>query len=238
MTVLLGVATRMRLARLLLITDLRPDARDLPDFVAAVLGGGVDVVQLRDPRAEAAALAAGFAAVRGRVAERKALLGLYDSLDLAREVQADLLQLSERGPSAVQARGSVHQWAQIGRSCHSRRQLDAALADPDIDYLTVGPVVGGLFGTGGLDLVEYAATRAPARDRAAKPWFAVGGITLDNLDEVLAAGARRVAVSRAIADADQPAAAAASFAARLAQSWKDDPGMDQVVLGSLGPSGG
>lgn len=237
MTALLGVATRMRLARLLFITDLRTDARDLPDLVAAALAGGVDIVQLRDPRADTEALAAGFEAVHGLVAQRKALLGLYDNPELAQQVQADLLQLSERGTSAGQARGSVHQWAQVGRSCHSRRTVDASLADPDINYLTVGPVVGGLFGSGGLDLVSYAAAQAPAGDPASKPWFAVGGITLDNLDAVLAAGARRVAVSRAVADAEQPVARAAAFASRLAGAWKDDPGMNQIVLGSMGPSG-
>ena len=236
-TALLGVATRMRLARLLLITDLRAGIGDLPDFVAAALAGGVDIVQLRDPRADAKELADGFVAVRTVVLNRKALLGLFDAVEVAHEVQADVLQLSERGPSAALARASVHQWAQVGRSAHSRRQVDAALADADVDYLTVGPVVGGLFGAGGLDLVAHAATQAPPTDPASKPWFAVGGITLDNLDDVLAAGARRVAVSRGIADAEQPTERAAAFADRLARAWKDDPGMDQVVLGSMGPSG-
>ena len=61
----------------------------------------------------------------------------------------------------------------------------------------------------GLDLVRYAARVAPPSDLAAKPWFAIGGIDLDNLDDVLAAGARRVCVVRAITLADDPEAAAA-----------------------------
>lgn len=231
-TVLLGIAARMRLARLLLITDLRTDKADLPGFVAATLAAGVDIVQLRDPKADAAQLAASFSQVREAVLQGKALLGLYDAVEVAQEVQADLLQLSERGPEAARARTSVHPWAQLGRSCHSRRQLDAALLDPQVNYLTVGPVVGGLFGTGGLDLVEYAATQAPASDPTSKPWFAVGGITLDNLDDVVAAGARRVAVSRAITDASDPAEQAAAIKVRLVRAWKDDPGMDQVVFGA------
>lgn len=227
----------MRLARLLMITDLRTDAGDLPELVAAALAGGVDIVQLRDPRADEPELAAGFARVREVVLQRKALLGLYDTLEVAHDVQADVLQLSERAPAAAKARERVHQWAQIGRSCHSRRQLDAALADPEVNYLTVGPVVGGLLGTSGMDLIEYAAERAPAADPGSKPWFAVGGITLDNLEEVLAAGARRVAVSRAIAEAEEPGEQAAAFAERLARAWKEDPGMDQVVFNSFGPPG-
>ncbi|MCW5954171.1 MAG: thiamine phosphate synthase, partial [Propionibacteriaceae bacterium] len=183
MTVLMGIATRLRLARLLLITDLRSD--DLADFVAATVSAGVDIVQLRDPKADAESLAAGFATARAHLTKRDALLGLYDALELAHDANADLLQLSERGADTERARASVHQWAVLGRSCHSRRQLDAALADPEVNFLTVGPVEGGMFGIGGLDLVEYAASQAPATDPAAKPWFAVGGITAENLDDVL-----------------------------------------------------
>ena len=233
MTVLLGVAARMRLARLLLITDLRTGQGDLPEFVAATLAAGVDIVQLRDPKADSRQLAAAFDQVREVVLQHKALLGLYDAVEVAQQVQADVLQLSERGADAARARESVHPWAMLGRSCHSGRQLGAALADPQVNYLTVGPVVGGLFGTGGLDLVQDAAAQAPPSDPAGKPWFAVGGITMDNLDDVRAAGARRVAVSRAITDAADPAAQAAELKHRLVRAWKDDPGMGQVVFGGI-----
>ena len=64
--------------------------------------------------------------------------------------------------------------------------------------------------------------RAPAsgwsrtwRAGAARPWFAIGGISLDRLDDVLAAGATRVVVVRAITEADDPAAAARAFSRRL-----------------------
>lgn len=229
----MGIATRLRLSRLLLITDLR--SGDLADLVASTVSAGVDIVQLRDPKADPEALAAGFATARASLSRRDALLGLYDALDLAHEANSDLLQLSERGPDSQQARAGVHQWAVLGRSCHSRRQLDAALADPEIDFLTVGPVEGGMFGIGGVDLVEYAASRAPATDPGSKPWFAVGGITSENLDDVLAAGARRVAVSRAITAADHPAEAAAALKARLVQAWNDDPGMEKVLFSALRP---
>jgi len=227
--VLLGVAARMRLARLLLITDLRPD---LAGFVQATVAAGVDIVQFRDPRAEPSALAAGYATARAELGDRRALLGLYDALELAQPLQCDLLQLSERSPDAALARASVHPWAQVGRSCHSRRQVDAALADPEVDFLTVGPVAGGLFGAGGLDLVAYAAAAAPVSDPSTKPWFAVGGVTLENLDEVIAAGARRVAVSRAITDAERPADAAAALKARLIQAGREDGGL--ATFGAFG----
>lgn len=229
----MGIATRLRLARLLLITDLRPG--DLAGFVAATVSAGVDIVQLRDLQADAESLSAGFATARANLTRREALLGLYDELDLAQTANADLLQLSERGPRTPQARAAVHQWAVLGRSCHSRSQVDAALADPGIDFLTVGPVTGGLPGVGGLELVEYAAAVAPATQATAKPWFAVGGVTLENLDSVLAAGARRVAVSRAITAAENPAEAAATVKARLVRAWHDDPGMERVVFGAFRP---
>ena len=229
----MGIATRLRLARLLLITDLRPD--DLAGFVAATVSAGVDIVQLRDPKADPAHLAEGFATARANLTNRDALLGLYDALELAHEANADLLQLSERGVVSEQARAGVHQWAVLGRSCHSRRQVDAALADPEVNFLTIGPVEGGMFGVGGLDLVEYAASVAPASDPSAKPWFAVGGVTLENLDGVLAAGARRIAVSRAITGAENPAEAAAALKSRLVRAWKDDPGMEQVIFGAFRP---
>lgn len=233
MTVLMGIATRLRLSRLLLITDLRDG--ELADFVAATVSAGVDIVQVRDPKAQPDELAAGFALARASLPNRDALLGVYDALELAHEANADLLQLSERGAHSEQARARVHQWAVLGRSCHSRRQIDHALADPEVNFLTVGPVVGGLFGVGGLDLIEYAASVAPASDPAAKPWFAVGGVTLENLDAVIAAGARRIAVSRAITDADDPAGATAALKARLLQAWKDDPGMESVIFGAFRP---
>lgn len=229
----MGIATRLRLARLLLITDLR--SGDLAEFVAGTVSAGVDIVQLRDPKADPESLAAGFSTARANLTSKDALLGLYDALELARDLRADLLQLSERGVASPQARASVHQWAVLGRSCHSRRQVDAALADPEVNFLTIGPVEGGMFGVGGLGLVEYAAGQAPATDPASKPWFAVGGITLDNLDDVLAAGARRVAVSRAITAAEQPAEAAAALKARLVKAWNDDPGMEQVTFAAFRP---
>jgi len=57
-----------------------------------------------------------------------------------------------------------------------------------------------------------------AAQRPARPWFAIGGISLARLDDVLAAGATRVVVVRAITEAGDPAAAARAFAARLRET--------------------
>lgn len=230
-TALLGLATRLGLARLLLITGTRSEESDLAEFVDACFAGGADLVQLRDPDADQAALLAALKAIREVGYRYQGLVSVYESVPLAEQFQADLLHLPERGDSAAQARGHLHQWALIGRSCHSRAQIDAAVADPDVNYLSVGPVHGGLPpGDGGLALVRYAAQVAPPSDPKSKPWFAVGAITASNLDEVIAAGARRIAVSRAITDASDPEAAAMALKDRLRHVWNEDPAMQSLTL--------
>jgi thiamine-phosphate pyrophosphorylase len=94
----------------------------------------------------------------------------------------------------------------IGLSTHSPEQFDAALRS-GADQLSVGPVWETPTKAGrpaaGLDYVRYAAAHG-----GELPWFAIGGIDLDNVGEVVAAGARRVVVVRAIRDADEPERAA------------------------------
>jgi thiamine-phosphate pyrophosphorylase len=82
----------------------------------------------------------------------------------------------------------------------------------------------------GLDLVRYAARVAPPAQPAAKPWFAIGGVNAGNLDEVIAAGARRVCVVRPITGADDPRAAARELSDRLREAWRQDPAMERYTL--------
>lgn len=230
-TALLGIATRLGLARLLLITDTRSEQSDLAEFVDAAFAGGVDILQVRDNDADEVALLEALGRAREVALRYQGLVGAFESIELAEDFKADLLHLSERGPAAAVARPHLHEWAVIGRSCHSRAQIDAALADPDVGYLTVGPVYDGFPSAhGGLALVRYAAQVAPPGNPAAKPWFAVGGVTRTNLDEVLAGGARRIAVSRAISDAADPEAAAMALKDRLRRAWNEDPAMQSLTL--------
>ena len=103
----------------------------------------------------------------------------------------------------------------IGLSTHSAEQVDAAEQDPDVDYLGVGPVYETATKPGvapvGLELVEYAA------GTARKPWFAIGGIDTSRVHAVAEAGARRIAVVRAVGDAADPRAAAAALREALAR---------------------
>jgi thiamine-phosphate pyrophosphorylase len=102
----------------------------------------------------------------------------------------------------------------IGRSTHSPGQFDAANTEPGVDYLCAGPTWPTPTKPGrpaaGPQLLQHA-TRATG-DR---PWFAIGGIDLARLDEVIALGARRIVVVRAITEAEDPAAAARTIADRL-----------------------
>jgi thiamine-phosphate pyrophosphorylase len=102
----------------------------------------------------------------------------------------------------------------VGRSTHDEGQVRAAALESGVDYFCVGPTWPTPTKPGrpapGLPLLEHAA--ATGTDR---PWFAIGGIDETNLDRVLAAGATRVVVVRAITEADDPGAAAASLAQRL-----------------------
>jgi thiamine-phosphate pyrophosphorylase len=105
----------------------------------------------------------------------------------------------------------------IGRSTHSESETAAAAVEPGVDYFCAGPTWPTPTKPGrpapGPGLLSYAAGR-----RFTRPWFAIGGIDAGNLDEVLATGARRVVVVRAITEASDPQEAAAYFTRRLRES--------------------
>jgi thiamine-phosphate pyrophosphorylase len=101
--------------------------------------------------------------------------------------------------------------ALLGLSTHSREQIESAheLGDDSPNYISVGPIwetptKEGRPGTG-LELIDTAARIARL------PWFAIGGIDTENVGEVVASGARRIVVVRAIRDAGHPGAAARSL---------------------------
>ncbi len=208
---------RLADARLYLCTDARGSRGDLPEFLDAVLGAGVDIVQLREKGLEAAeelALLEVFAATCRRHGR---LLAVNDRADVALAAGADVLHLGQDDLPVPVARRILGPGPVIGRSSHSPAQSDAAAAEPGVDYFCAGPLWTTPTKPGrpatGLGLAGHVARQDPAR-----PWFAIGGIGLDRLDDVLAAGATRVVVVRAITDADDPAAATRAFARRLHQA--------------------
>ena len=183
-----------------------------PAFVDAALRGGVDIVQLRAKDVDDDAILAAAAAFRRACDTHRALFILNDRPDLAAQAGADGVHIGQDDVPVAQARAEVGPDAIVGLSTHSPDQIDAA-ADADIDYIGVGPVHATPTKPGrapvGLALVSYAAARA------ARPFFAIGGIDLTNVAAVAGAGARRIAVVRALADAQDPAAAASALRAAV-----------------------
>jgi thiamine-phosphate pyrophosphorylase len=210
-----GLRARLDRARLYLCVDSRERQGDLPEFLDAVLGAGVDVVQLRQKGVEAAQELAILEVFRDKAARHGALFAVNDRADLAYAAGADVLHLGQDDLPVPVARAIIGPDPIIGRSSHAEPETAEAAGGPGVDYFCTGPVWPTPTKPGrpapGLPLVRYAASLGTSR-----PWYAIGGIDLGNLDEVLAAGARRVVVVRALTDAADPAAAAAEFARRLA----------------------
>jgi thiamine-phosphate pyrophosphorylase len=102
----------------------------------------------------------------------------------------------------------------IGRSSHSVDEAGRAAIEDDVDYFCVGPIWATPTKPG-RPHISLDPIRAVAADGPKRPWFAIGGIDESNLDEVLAAGASRIVVVRAITQAADPGAATARIAARL-----------------------
>jgi len=217
---------RLATASLYLCTDARRERGDLAQFADAALAGGVDLIQLRDKgspgeqqfgpleaRRELEALE-----VLAEAANRHgALLAVNDRADIALAASADVLHLGQDDLPLSIARDILGSGPLIGRSTHDFGQVKAAVAEAGPngpDYFCVGPCWPTPTKPGrpapGLDLV-----RAVAELPTDKPWFAIGGIDEQRLPEVLAAGARRIVVVRAITRADDPRAAAQRLKAAL-----------------------
>jgi len=201
---LAGARERLRRARLYLVVEAAAE-----QVLGPALRGGVDMVQLRDKEAGDDAILRAAAGFRALCDEHGALFWLNDRPDLAREARADGIHLGQDDMPVAAAREQLGPGVLIGLSTHSPEQFDAALGS-EADQLSVGPVWETPTKAGrpaaGLDYVRYAAERGRA-----VPWFAIGGIDAGNVGEVIAAGARRIVVVRAIRDATDPERAAASL---------------------------
>ncbi|WP_432249779.1 thiamine phosphate synthase [Streptomyces sanyensis] len=205
---------RLADARLYLCTDARRRQGDLPEFLDAVLAAGVDVVQLRDKGMEAGEELEHLQVFADACRRHGALLAVNDRADVAHAAASDVLHLGQRDLPVPAARAVLGSGVLIGRSTHAEAEVDAAAAEPGVDYFCIGPCWPTPTKPGrhapGLGLVRYAASLPTPR-----PWFAIGGIDAGNLDAVLDAGARRVVVVRAVTEAEDPGAASAELARRI-----------------------
>jgi thiamine-phosphate pyrophosphorylase len=206
--------SRIADARLYLCTDARLDRGDLPEFLDAVLAGGVDVVQLRHKGLEAARELELLSVFADACERHGKLYAVNDRADVAYGAGAPIVHLGQDDLPVAVARRIVGPAVLIGRSTHAEAEVEAAAADPETGYFAVGPCWPTPTKPGrpapGLALVRNAAGLATER-----PWFAIGGIDLDTLGQVIDAGARRVVVVRAITEASDPRAAASALKSRL-----------------------
>jgi thiamine-phosphate pyrophosphorylase len=209
-----GTARRARLARsrLYFVLEARPHGGDPSDLLDAALRGGVDVVQLRDKELPDDELVRAAEPFRRACAAHGALFVLNDLPELVERCGADGVHVGQGDASVADARRAVGADRLVGLSAGTREELEAASGDAD--YLGVGAI----FGTptkpdadiGGLELVRAA------RDLLRVPWFAIGGVELDNVEAIAAAGAPGIAVVRAIRDAADPEDAARTLRALVA----------------------
>jgi thiamine-phosphate pyrophosphorylase len=205
---------RLARARLYVCTDARADRGDLAAFADAALRGGVDVLQLREKGMEARDELAALELLADACRRHDALLAVNDRADVALAAGADVLHLGQDDLPVATARAILGEDVLIGRSTHDADQARAGAVEPGVDYFCTGPCWPTPTKPGrpapGLDLVRTTAAAGPDR-----PWFAIGGIDHTRLGEVVAAGATRVVVVRAVTDAADPEQAARELATAL-----------------------
>jgi thiamine-phosphate pyrophosphorylase len=205
-----GTRRRARLARsrLYLVLEARPRGDDPAALLDAALRGGVDVVQLRDKELADDELARAAEPFRRACDTHGALFVLNDRPDLVDRCNADGVHVGQRDAPLAAARRAVGDERIVGLSADTAADLRG-----DPDYFGVGAIYATPTKeespAGGLALVRAA------RDTLRVPWFAIGGVDENNVDDLNAAGAAGIAVVRAIRDADDPEAAARKLRAAL-----------------------
>ncbi|MEA2255219.1 MAG: thiamine-phosphate pyrophosphorylase [Solirubrobacteraceae bacterium] len=205
-----GVDRRARLhdARLYFVAD----RAGMEHALTAALRGGVDLFQLRDKDASDAELLAAADTARELCHAAGALFLLNDRPELAAACGADGVHVGQDDMPVARAREHVGADAIVGLSTHSIDQARRG-AGSGADYVAVGPVHATPTKQGrpaiGLEPVRWAAAHLDL------PWFAIGGLDAGTLGAVVAAGARRAVVVRALAHAEDPEAAARALSAAL-----------------------
>jgi thiamine-phosphate pyrophosphorylase len=208
--ILLGSTARQRLeeARLYVLLSGEGCAAALDWTIAEAAAGGAHVIQLREKGLSDRELLGRARQVRRWTRQAGVLFILNDRPDLARLSEADGVHLGQDDLPVKEARRVLGPDALVGVSTHTIEQVRQAVLD-GASYVGVGPT----FPSGTKDFPELAGPdfiRAAAAETTL-PAFAIGGINRKTIDAAVAAGARRVAVSQAIAQADDPRRAAAEL---------------------------
>ena len=212
--VMAAVAARRGLGdvRLYVLVGGLPTLGDLTWIVEEAIAGGADAIQYREKGLPDRVVLRRARELRIITARARVPLIMNDRPDLARLAAADGVHLGQEDVSVRDARRIIGPNALIGVSTHEPAQVEAAVRD-GANYLGVGPVFPS--GTKEFDALAGLAFVGTVAESTRLPWFAIGGIGPENLDDVIGAGAGRVAVSGAILRADRPRDATSELKTRL-----------------------
>jgi thiamine-phosphate pyrophosphorylase len=206
--ILLGTDARQRLAgvRLYVLLTRARCAAALDWTIAEAAAGGATMFQLREKQRGDRELLELARDVRRWTQKANALFIVNDRPDIARLVEADGVHLGQDDMPVKEARRILGPDALIGVSTHNVEQLRQAILD-GANYVGIGPT----FPSGTKDFAELAGVEfvRQAMGETSLPAFVIGGITEKTVTEAVAAATRRVAVSQAICEADDPQAVAA-----------------------------
>jgi thiamine-phosphate pyrophosphorylase len=204
---------RLGEARLYVLVDGCATAGDLRHLVETLVAAGVAIVQLREKKLSDRELLARARLVAEATRGSHTLFMMNDRADLALLSGADGVHVGQDEVTVKDARRILGPTGLVGVSTHSLEQARAAVLD-GASYIGVGPT----FPSGTKDFAKFTGTELlqAVHGEIQLPAFAIGGITSENLQEVLATGFRRIAVSGAITRASDPGAAARELLAALA----------------------
>ncbi|QYX31475.1 thiamine phosphate synthase [Sphaerospermopsis torques-reginae] len=196
-------------SRLYLVTS---PVDNLLETVEACLKGGLTLLQYREKSADDVIRLDRARKLRQLCHDYGALFIINDRIDLALAVDADGVHLGQQDLPIAVARQLLGPQRLIGRSTTNQKEMQGAIAE-GADYIGVGPVYETPTKAGkaaaGLDYVRYAAKNCQI------PWFAIGGIDASNINDVMDAGAQRVAVVRSLMQAEQPTLVTQYFISQL-----------------------
>ena len=199
---------------------------ELQQQIEKLAAARVDMIQLRDKQLDDRLLIHRAGVIRRTLDRLQTaqpgipLLVINDRPDVARASSADGVHVGQDDMAVAQARKIVGFHAIVGVSTHSIEQARQAVLD-GADYLGCGPTFPGQ--TKQFDAYPGPAFLEQVSAEIRLPAFAIGGITLENLDEVLETGIQRVAVAGAISNSDAVDDVAGEFQDRLlvASSWQE-----------------
>jgi len=211
---------RLRHARLYVLLDGGPSTDGFAAVARALVEAGVHAIQLRDKQLEDRVLLERARALHAVLRPAGVLFLMNDRPDLAVLASADGVHVGQEELAVKDVRAIVGPKALIGVSTHSIEQARQAVLD-GADYLGVGPTFPS--GTKQFDAFPGPELLRAVAAEIRLPAFAIGGITADNLPQVLEAGMGRIAVGQAVTHAADPAAAARALLARLPGPWPAPP---------------